>query len=334
MVFLATIATVIASQSVISGAFSVTQQVVQLGFLPRLSIRHTSREIAGQIYIPAVNWFLLAAVVGLVLGFRSSDGLASAYGIALSAIFATNTLLAFVVFRTLWRKPLKLVVPGALVFVTVELTFFAANVPKVASGGWLPLAVGAAFFTILTTWRRGRDILARQMREGRVPVRRYLNRMIDAPPDRVPGTAVFLSPSQDTVPTALLRNAEHNHILHEQVILLTVETVGLPHIEGDYRVSVERLRLGFVGVVARFGYRDDPDVPAALRVAAERGIDIDLDDTTYFVSHASIFPTGRSRMARWRKALFLLLQRNSVPAARYFGLPPERVFEVGAFVEI
>jgi KUP system potassium uptake protein len=334
MVILATLATVIASQAVISGAFSVTQQVVQLGFLPRVSIRHTSKKIAGQIYIPVVNWFLLAAVVGLVLGFRSSNGLASAYGIALSAIFATNTLLAFVVFRVLWRKPLRLVIPGALLFVSVELTFFAANLPKVASGGWLPLAVGAVFFAILTTWRRGRAILAAQTREGRVLVRRYLNRMIDEPPQRVCGTAVYLSESQETAPPALLNNTDHNHVVHEQVILLTVATVGLPHIEGEYRLSIERLRLGFVGIVARFGYQDEPDVPEVLRHAMKQGLEIDLEQTTYFVSHASLIPTGHTRMARWRKRLFAFLYQNSTPPARYYRIPPDRVIEVGAYVEM
>ena len=238
MVVLATIATVIASQAVISGAFSVTQQVIQLGFLPRMSIRHTSKKIIGQIYIPIVNWLLLFAVIVLVLTFRSPTGLANAYGIALSAIFASNTFLAFVVFRTLWRKPLKVVIPGAAFFISVELTFFAANLTKILSGGWFPLVVGAVFFTILTTWHRGRITLARAMREGRVSLRRYINRMIDDPPNRIPGSAVFLTTSLDTVPTALLNNAEHNGIVHEQVVLVKVDTVAVPHVdEADARLD-------------------------------------------------------------------------------------------------
>src|SRR6476619_1271211 len=246
MVVLATVATVIASQAVISGAFSVTQQVIQLGFLPRMSIRHTSKRIIGQIYIPVVNWLRLASVIVLVLTFRSPTGLANAYGIALSAIFATNTLLAFVVFRMLWRKPLWMVVPGAAFFITIELTFFAANLTKVLSGGWFPLVVGAIFFTILTTWHRGRLTLARAMKEDRVSLRRYINRMIDEPPNRIPGSAVFLTPSLDTVPTALLNNAEHNGIVHERVVLVKIHTVGVPHVEDAERVTVEKLRLGFV----------------------------------------------------------------------------------------
>jgi len=334
MVVLATLATVIASQAVISGAFSVTQQVIQLGFLPRMSIRHTSKHVQGQIYIPIVNWLLLVAVVVLVLTFRSPTGLANAYGIALSAIFATNTFLAFVVFRTLWRKPLRLVIPGALLFMTVELTFFAANLTKLLSGGWFPLVVGAVFFTILTTWHRGRLLLARALREGRVSLRRYLNRMIDEQPPRVRGTAVFLTSSLDTVPTALLRNTDHNGIVHEHVVLVKVQTVGVPHVADDARIVIERLRLGFVGVTARYGYQDEPDVVTALELARQRGLDIDLDAASYYVDHVTVLPTGTARMARWRKQLFAVLHRNATPLARSYHIPPDRVVEVGGFVEM
>jgi len=334
MVVLATIATVIASQAVISGAFSVTQQVIQLGFLPRMTIRHTSKRIQGQIYIPVVNWLLLAAVVVLVLTFRSPTGLANAYGIALSAIFATNTLLAFVVFRALWHKPLRLVIPGALLFMTVELTFFAANLTKLFSGGWFPLVVGAVFFTLLTTWHRGRVLLGRAVREGRVSLRRYINRMIDEQPNRAPGTAVFLSSSLDTVPTALLRNAEHNAIVHEHVVLVKIQTVGMPHVEESHRISIERLRLGFVAVTATYGYQDEPDVVAALAQARRQGLDLDLEETSYYVDHVTVLPTGTARMARWRKRLFAVLHQNATPVARSYHIPPDRVFEVGGYVEI
>ena len=334
MVVLATVATVIASQAVISGAFSVTQQVIQLGFLPRMSIRHTSKRIIGQIYIPVVNWLLLASVIVLVLTFRSPTGLANAYGIALSAIFATNTLLAFVVFRMLWRKPLWMVVPAAAFFISIELTFFAANLTKILSGGWFPLVVGAIFFTILTTWHRGRLTLARAMKEDRVSLRRYINRMIDEQPNRIPGSAVFLTPSLDTVPTALLNNAEHNGIVHEHVVLVKIHTVGVPHVEDAERITVEKLRLGFVAVTARYGYQDEPDVVAALELATRQGLELDLDRTSYYVDHVTILPTGRARMAGWRKRLFALLHQNSTPVARSYHIPPDRVFEVGAYVEL
>jgi KUP system potassium uptake protein len=334
MVILATMATVIASQAVISGAYSVTQQLVQLGFLPRLTIRHTSKRIRGQIYVPVVNWFLLVAVVGLVLGFRNPEHLAAAYGVALSAIFATNTLLAFTVFRVIWRKPLWLVIPGAALFLTIELAFFAANLGKLFSGGWLPLAVGSVFFAILTSWRRGRTLLARRVRENRTSLRRFLNRLVNEQPTRVPGTAVFLSSSPGSAPAALLNNLEHNHVVHEHVVLLTVKTAGTPHVPDAERLSIERLRLGFVAITARLGYQDAPDVPALLRLARREGLDIDVDGASYYVNHISLIPGGNGGMANWRKRLFTLLYKNSTPAARYFKIPPDRVLEVGAFVEI
>ena len=334
MVVLATVATVIASQAVISGAYSVTQQLVQLGFLPRVSIRHTSKRVVGQIYIPVVNWFLLVAVIGLVLGFRDPNGLASAYGLALSAIFATNTLLAFVVFRVLWHKPLWLLIPGGAFFLTIELTFFAANLTKFLSGGWLPMAVGAVAFTILTTWRRGRAIVARGMGEGGVSLRSYLNQMVERPIDRVPGTAVFLTTTQESVPPALLNNVEHNHVLHQQVIMLTLQTLDVPHIDDSERILMERLRFGFVGIVARFGYQDSPDAVAALRVAQQQGLAIDVERASYYVNRVSLILTGGAPMVRWRKWLFTLLYRNSTSAARYYNIPPGRVLEIGAQVEI
>jgi KUP system potassium uptake protein len=299
-----------------------------------MSIRHTSKRIMGQIYIPVVNWLLLASVIVLVLTFRSPTGLANAYGIALSAIFATNTLLAFVVFRVLWRKPLRLLIPGAAFFLLVELTFFAANLPKVLSGGWFPLVVGGVFFTVLTTWHRGRATLARAVREGRVPLRQYLNGMIDAPPNRVPGAAVFLTTALDTVPAALLNNAEHNGVVHERVILVKIGIAAVPHVAEEDRLEIERLRCGFVTIAATYGYQDEPDVGAALREAARQGVEIDLDRTSYYVNHVTILPTGHARMAGWRKRLFMLLHQNSAPVTRSYHIPPDRVFEVGAYVEL
>ncbi len=334
MVILATMATVIASQAVISGAFSVTQQLVQLGYLPRVTIKHTSKRIRGQIYIPVVNWFLLVAVVGLVLGFRNPEHLAAAYGVALSAIFATNTLLAFTVFRVLWRKPLWLVIPGAALFLTIELTFLAANLGKLFSGGWLPLAVGSVFFVVLTTWRRGRTLLARRVRENRTSLRRFLNRLVVEQPTRVPGTAVFLSSSPDSAPVALLNNLEHNHVVHEHVVLLTIKTASAPHVPDAERLSIERLRLGFVTITARLGYQEAPDVPTLLRLASREGLDVDVENASYYVNHISLIPGSDGGMANWRKRLFTLLYKNSTPAARYFEIPPDRVVEVGAYVEM
>jgi KUP system potassium uptake protein len=334
MVVLATLATVIASQAVISGAYSVTQQVIQLGFLPRMTIRHTSKRIIGQIYIPLVNWLLLAAVLVLVLTFRSPTGLANAYGIALSAIFATNTFLAFVVFRKLRHKPLWLVIPAAGFFMFVELTFFAANMTKLFSGGWFPLVVGATFFILLTTWRRGRAILARQRREGRLTLRRYINRLIDQPPIRKAGTAVFLTPSLDVTPTALLNNAEHNGVVHERVLLVKIATATVPYVPEEHRVTIEYLRLGFVALTANYGYQDEPNVVTVLRQAQSQGLDLDLDHISYYVDHTSILPDGHSGMATWRKHLFILLYQNSTPIARSYHIPSNRVCEIGDYIEI
>ena len=332
MVVLATVATVIASQAVISGAFSVTQQLVQLGYLPRLSIRHTSRRVIGQIYIPAVNWLLLTAVVVLTLTFRNPEHLAAAYGVALSAIFAINTLLAFTVFRVRWHKPLALVVPAAAFFLTIECTFFAANVGKLFSGGWLPLVVGLGFFVVLTTWRHGRAIVADQLEENRVTVRSFLNRLIDQQPTRTPGTAVFLSSSPEAVPQALLSNLEHNRVVSERVILLTVETTDRPHVPPEESLQIERLRAGFWRVIAEVGYQDNPDVPRLLEASPE--LELDPAETSYYVNHVTLIPGGGTGMAGWRRRLFAVLYRNANPATRYFNLPVDRVVEVGAHVRL
>ncbi|HUZ84836.1 MAG TPA: KUP/HAK/KT family potassium transporter [Gaiellales bacterium] len=334
MVVLATAATVIASQAVISGAYSVTQQVVQLGYLPRVSIRHTSRRIMGQIYIPVVNWVLLAAVLVLVVTFRSPTGLANAYGIALSAIFATNTFLAFIVFRKLWRRPLWLVLPGGAAFVAVELTFFAANLPKVLSGGWLPLAIAAIVFVVLTTWRRGQAAIAQADRDNRVLLRRYLNRMVEVPPRRVPGTAVFLTSDPHQTPPALIRNVERNQVVHEQVVLLDICTVPLPQVPDDRRITVQPLRLGFVVVTARVGYQEEPDAVALLALARGCGLAIELDRTSYFLDGTILQATGTTRLAGWRKRLFMLLYRNATPAGRYLNIPADAALEVGRHIEI
>ena len=334
MVVLATVATVIASQAVISGAFSVTQQVIQLGFLPRMSIRHTSKRIIGQIYIPIVNWLLLAAVIVLVLTFRSPTGLANAYGIALSAIFATNTFLAFVVFRTLWRKPLKIVIPGAACSSSSSSRSSPPTSPSSSAAAGSRSSSARSSSPSSRPGTAAALVLAKAMREGRVSLRKYINRMIDEPPNRIPGTAVFLTSSLETVPTALLNNAQHNGVVHEHVVLVKIHTGGVPHVDDRDRVTVERLRLGFVAVTAHYGYQDEPDVVAALELARRRGLDIDLEHTSYYVDHVTILPTGHSRMAGWRKRLFAVLHQNSTPIARSYNIPPDRVFEVGAYVEI
>jgi len=339
MVFLATAAAVIASQAVISGTFSVTRQAVQLGFLPLLTIRHTSDRAIGQIYIPAINWALFVAIVALVIGFGSSTALASAYGIAVTGTLAIDTVLFFVVVRVLWAKPLWVVIAGSAAFLFVDLAFFGANIPKVVDGGWFPLAIGLAVFVVLMTWRRGRELVTRERVEEEGPLRDFVLGLAasDNPPVRVPGTAIFLNPNSATTPLALRYNVEHNRVLHEHVVLFTAETVRVPHVAEADRIELDDLIIpndGIMLVTARFGFQDKPDVPGALRLAKESGeLDIDIDSATYFLSRVTVAPTDAPGMARWRKRLFSAISRNSGDRASYFGLPEERVVSFGSAIE-
>ncbi len=339
MVLLATLATVIASQAVISGAFSVTRQAVQLGFLPFLNIRQTSEEEIGQIYVPAVNWSLFVAIVGLVIGFGSSTALASAYGIAVTGTLTIDTVLFFVVVRMLWRKPLWLVLTGAAAFLFVDLAFLAGNLTKIASGGWFPLAIGFVVFVVLMTWRRGRDIVTRNRIEEEGPLQEFVHALDQSPdpPVRVPGTAVFLHASGDTTPLALRYNVEHNHVLHEHTVIFQSETVGVPHVSHRERIEIDSLVIphdGIVLVTARFGFQDDPNVPAALRLACQRGLEADVESASFFLSRITIEVTKARGMSRWRKQLFKGISRNSASPVDYFGLPEDRVVALGSSIEV
>jgi KUP system potassium uptake protein len=340
MVFVATIATVIASQAVISGAFSVTRQAVQLGFLPRLTILHTSDEEVGQVYAPAINWGIFAAVVALVVGFGSSQKLAAAYGIAVTGTLAIDTLLFFVVVRYLWRRPLGLAIAGAALFLTVDLTFFAANLTKVLHGGWFPLSIALVVFVVLTTWQRGREIITRNRTEEEGPLRDFVEevRALDPPAYRPPRTGVFLNANIETTPLALRANLEHNHVVHACVVILSVETLRVPHVAESERVSIDDLGYrddGITHVTARFGFQDTIDVPGTLRMAAERveGA-IQLDAATYFLSRITIVPTDAPGMRRWRKKLFVVVARNAANPVAYFGLPDERTVVIGSHIEL
>jgi KUP system potassium uptake protein len=339
MVLLATAAAVIASQAVISGAFSVTRQAIQLGFLPRLTVRHTSEEAFGQIYLPAVNWVLMAAVVGLVVGFGSSSALASAYGIAVTGTLAIDTVLAFVVVRMLWHRPLWMTLAGAAAFLTVDLSFLAANVTKVPHGGWFPLAIAAVAFTVLMTWRRGRDIVTRRRIEEEGPLREFVKSLAatDDPPLRVRGASVFLHASGDTVPLAFRYNVEHNHVRHEQVVIFTAETAHTPHVRDDDRLEIDDLLIkddGIALVTARFGFQDAADVPAALRLAARHGVEVDVEAASYFLSRITVMPARGGEMAMWRKRLFAAMTRNAASPVEYFRLPEERVVSLGSIIEV
>jgi KUP system potassium uptake protein len=334
MVFLATAATVIASQAVISGAFSVTRQAVQLGYLPRLEIRHTSAREKGQIYVPVVNWGLCIAIVGLILGFRSSSNLASAYGIAVTGTLAIDTILAFVVVRTLWKKPLWMVIAGATGFLIVDLAFFTANLTKIFHGGWFPLLVAGLVFTVLMTWRRGREIVSDRMRATEMPIDAFLASVKSQQLARVPGTAVFLTASGDGTPRALQHNAEHNHVLHEHVVLLTASTLGVPWVADQERVALEDLGDGVVRLRASFGFQEEPRVPRVMELAREAGLDCQPATTSYFLNHVTLLPGPRGGMAAWRKRLFITITRNAVGAARFFRLPSEKIVELGTMIEL
>jgi KUP system potassium uptake protein len=340
MVALATVATVIASQAVISGAFSVTRQAVGLGFLPRLRIRHTSEHEAGQVYVSAINWGIAVAVLGLVIGFGSSQRLASAYGIAVTGTLAIDTILFFVVVRVLWRRPLWMAIGGAAAFLTVDLAFFAANLTKVLHGGWFPLLIAASVFTVLATWQRGRGIASQRRTQEEGPLRDFVRDLhaMRPPIYRAPGCAVFLSANRETTPLALRANVEHNRVLHHSVVIVSVRTLNVPHVHDDERVSVDDLGYrddGITHVTASFGFQDTTDVPAQIgRVRNRLEGDVDLEHASFFLSKMTIVPTGRAPMRRWRMKLFLALARNAANPVEYFGLPDERTVVMGSHIEL
>ena len=340
MVVLATLATVIASQAVISGAFSVTRQAVQLGFLPRLTVLHTSRQEVGQVYVPAVNWGIYVAVVALVIGFGSAEHLAAAYGIAVTGTLAIDSVLFYVVVRKLWHKPLWLVIPGATAFLTVDLTFFGANLPKVLHGGWFPLLIALIVFVVLTTWQRGREIVTRNRTEEEGPLRAFVDEVhaMDPPAYRTPRTGVFLNANRETTPLALRANLEHNGTVHESVVIICVVTERVPHVPRPERLTVDDLGYtddGITHLTIRYGFQDTIDVPGTLRQAAEAmESKVDLEAVSYFISRISIVTTDAPGMARWRKKLFRAIARNAADPVPYFGLPDERTTVMGQHIEL
>jgi KUP system potassium uptake protein len=341
MVVLATVATIIASQSVISGAFSVTRQAIQLGFLPRLTIRHTSAQEVGQIYVPVINWTLYIAVMALVLGFRSSSSLASAYGVAVTGTFVLNTILFLVVFRSLWHKPRWLTAVIGVIFLTTEVTFFAANLTKIAHGGWLPLLVAAIVFTILMTWQRGRIIVTRNRTEEEGPLVEFLEHVRDLKPPlvRVSGTAIFLHANAQTTPLALRANVERNHVLQHRVVILNIEVENIPHVTGADHLRTEDRQFqddGITHLQATYGFQDDPDVPTTLRQAVHDGLlDKDcLEEVTYFLSRVTVIRSTDKNLPAWQERLFIALSRNFVNSIEYFGLPVDDSIIMGAQIEV
>ncbi|MBI3929360.1 MAG: potassium transporter Kup [Armatimonadetes bacterium] len=335
-VLIATAATVIASQALISGAFSLTMQAVQLGFMPRMRVEHTSSETRGQIYVPAVNWTLMVLCLALVLGFRTSSALAAAYGVAVTITMLVTTLLFAYYARYAWNWSLPGVVALAALFMTFELTFTVANCLKIPHGGWFPLAIAGSVYLVMITWRKGRNKVAEILDSQAVPFDRLLARLAEKPPIRVPGTAVFMFRNPDGTPAALLRNLEHNHVLHERNIVLHVQTVEPPYARPEERVEVSPCGNGFYRVTVRFGYMEQPDVPTVLEAVEHEGLPLVPPDASYFLGRETVLPRRwvASGMAFWREKVFAFLLKNSRDATSFFNIPVNRVIELGSQIEI
>ncbi|GAB3403068.1 potassium transporter Kup [Massilia agilis] len=334
LVVLSTIATVIASQATISGTFSMTKQAIALGFLPRMKIMHTSEHEIGQIYIPAVNWGQLIAVLLAVVGFGSSDNLAAAYGIAVTATMLATTVLTYFVIRYRWRLNLLLCFGATAFFLAIDAAFFSANVLKVLHGGWFPLLLGAILFTVMLTWKRGRQLVFENLQKHAIPLNAFLESLFIAPPARVPGTAVFLRSESDGVPHAMLHNLSHNKVLHERVVFLTAHTLDEPWVPDESRVEVVPLGHACYQVNVRFGFKDEPDIPRVLALCAAQGLPFETMQTSFFVARQTIISTPGAGMSPWREHIFVAMSRNARDAADYFHIPSNRVIELGTQVEI
>ena len=334
LVGIATAAAIIASQALISGAFSISRQAIQLGLMPRLEVEHTSAREMGQIYVPQVNWALMIATVLIVVGFGSSGAVASAYGIAVTLTMVITVMLLYVVMteRWHWRKPVALAIVA--LFLAIDLAFFGANALKIIDGGWVALAVALMLFTLMTTWKTGRRLVAERLTARAIPLDDFIATVAAVHPARVPGTAVFMTAQPTGTPPALAHNVRYNKVLHEHVIVLTVSTAQMPHVPPDERVSIEPLEHNLYNVRVQYGFMEDPDVPEALAQAREQGLTLDTEDLTYFLGRETIIVTRRRGMAIWREHLFVLMARNAVRATAFFRLPPERVVELGVQVEM
>jgi KUP system potassium uptake protein len=319
---------------VISGVFSISGQAVQLGYLPRLNVRHTSAQTMGQIYIPAINWLLLAGVILLVLGFQSSSNLAAAYGIAVSAAMAIDSVLAGIVARSHWRWSSALVVVVFGMFLAVDLTFLSANALKILAGGWFPLALAAVVFFLMSTWRRGREIMFERLYLGAPSLRSFLTSLSQRPPARVPGTAVFLTANPDRVPRALLHNLKHNKVLHERIVVLKVETEDVPRVPDSERLEVDHLGANFHRVVLRYGFMERPDVTGSLTFCQLGPPEPTVMDTSFFLSRETFLPSARPDLSWWQEQVFIHMANAALDATRFFKLPPDRVVELGSQVEI
>jgi KUP system potassium uptake protein len=334
LVALSTIATVIASQATISGTFSMTKEAIALGFLPRMRVVHTSEREIGQIYLPVINWLQLIAVLLAVVGFGSSDALASAYGIAVTATMLATTILTYFVIRYRWRMNLLLCLGATGFFLVIDVAFFSANALKILHGGWFPLLLGVLLFTLMLTWRRGRQHVFDNLQKHAIPLDAFLESLFIAPPTRVPGTAIFLRGESDGVPHAMLHNLSHNKVVHERIVFLTVHITDEPRVEPRSQVRITGLGHGCHQVDVRFGFKDEPDIPAVMDLCAHHGLPFDMMQTSFFVARQTVISTPGGGMAPWREHLFVTMQRNARDAADYYRIPTNRVIELGTQVEI
>ena len=334
LLVLATAAAIIASQAVISGAFSLTRAAIQMGYCPRLSILHTSERAIGQIYVPFINWMLLAAIVALVVGFRNSDNLAGAYGIAVTMAMLIDSILIFVVMRRLWNWPVWISILITVPLLLIDLTFLASNSLKIPEGGWFPLLIGIVVFTLLTTWKRGRSLLMKRLAEDAMPLDLFIQSIEASPPTRVPGTAIFLTSTRNRVPHALLHNLKHNKVLHERVVFLTIVTEDIPYVPDEERYEISPLGCNFFSMAAHYGFKDDPDVPELLEDCGRKGFTFDMMETSFFVSRETLIATVTPGMALWREKLFVSMSKNATKASEFFQVPTNRVVELGTQVEL
>jgi KUP system potassium uptake protein len=333
-VMLATLATIIASQAVISGAFSLTRQAIQLGYLPRLKVQHTSALQIGQIYLAPVNWILMACTIALVIGFQSSSNLAAAYGVAVTSTMLITTTLFYIVARKRWQWPIIWAAPLAGIFFLVDVPFFIANISKVLHGAWFPLLIGAIFFTVMQTWAKGRRILAEQLHKIMPPVHQFIVDLTSNPPTRIDSQAVFLSGTPHSVPMALVKNVKHNRVIHSRTVLLHFRVEDIPRVPNLEKIKTEKLNGGFYRVIARYGYMEDPQLDNALTLARGQGLDLDMENTSFYLGREKLVTGENLKMARWRKYMFIFMSRNAADAESFFSLPADKVIEIGVQLEI
>ena len=330
LIILATVATVIASQAVITGAFSISRQALQLGYIPRMHIQHTSESTQGQVYMPRVNWGLMIATMSLVIGFQSSGNLAAAYGIAVTGNMIITTLLASVIFIEVWRWSKLKAYALVILFLIVDFAFFSASLLKIPDGGWVPLLIGIIIFTLMLTWKSGRSMVYTRLKSEAMDIAPFIEAVGAHPPPRVPGTALFMTPNPEGVPHAMLHNLKHNKVLHEKVVILTVKFLDFPHTNAEERVSVEALPYDFYRVTVRYGFKDEPDLPRDLVLCSKYGLTIDAMDTSYFIGKESLIASNKTGMSIWRKKIFIGLFRTAETITNQFKLPPNRVIELGS----